>query len=155
MGVNVSRVSLIPSVLVFLLKDDRVLLQRRVNTGYRDGWWASGVAGHIEPGEGPFDAALRESLEETGVRIDRNSLVPVTVMHLTDGGFDANEQRVNWYFVCRTWTGIPRVMEPEKCAELSWFPISDLPNDLIPDEKFALTLFCRNELPVFSEFFIE
>ena len=48
---------LIPESNLYLLKDDRILLIRRVNTGYQDGQYAP-VAGHVEKGEDFITARL-------------------------------------------------------------------------------------------------
>ena len=40
----------IPASYIILFKDNKVLLQRRFNTGYEDGNYSI-VAGHVDPGE--------------------------------------------------------------------------------------------------------
>ena len=52
------------TVAVFVVSDRRVLLHRHVKLGM---WLPPG--GHIEPGELPDEAAIREVQEETGVDI--------------------------------------------------------------------------------------
>ncbi|MGC3953535.1 MAG: NUDIX domain-containing protein [Propionicimonas sp.] len=135
---GVNRHSLIPASYVYLLRDGEVLLQRRQNTGYMDGHWTAGAAGHIEPGETAPQAAARELREELGLEVALDDLVPSSVMHRTDGSEDPREQRVEWFFCCASWTGDPTIREPHKCAELRWFPLTELP-DLVPDyERTAL-----------------
>lgn len=56
-----------PAVSIVVFRDDRVLLVRR-GRGAAVGRWAP-VGGAIEPGETPEAAAIRETLEETGVSI--------------------------------------------------------------------------------------
>lgn len=133
-----SRYSLIPASYVYLLRDGAVLLQRRQNTGYMDGHWAAGAAGHLEPGETARQAAVRELREELGVEVDLDDLVPSSVMHRTDGSENPIEQRVEWFFSCSAWTGDPIICEPRKCAELSWFPLADLPSPIPEYEHIAL-----------------
>ena len=53
------------TVAVFVVSDRRVLLHRHVKLGM---WLPPG--GHIETGELPDDAAIREVEEETGVTVD-------------------------------------------------------------------------------------
>ncbi|MEZ5085322.1 MAG: NUDIX domain-containing protein [Tessaracoccus sp.] len=43
-----------------MLRDGTVLLQLRQNTGYMDGHWTAGAAGHVEPGETAPQAAARD-----------------------------------------------------------------------------------------------
>lgn len=52
------------AVAVFVVWRERVLLHRHAKLGR---WLPCG--GHVEPGELPDDAAVRELLEESGVRV--------------------------------------------------------------------------------------
>ncbi|HHH82541.1 MAG TPA: NUDIX domain-containing protein, partial [Chloroflexi bacterium] len=57
------RFTLIPRTLVFLLRGDRVLLMRlHENRGAWAGKY-NGVGGHVEAGEDPLTAAMRETAE--------------------------------------------------------------------------------------------
>ncbi len=133
-----TRVSLVPASYVFLRRSGAVLLQLRHNTGYMDGYWTAGAAGHIELGETAVDAAIRESREELGVVIEPAGLSASTVMQRTDGTAEPREQRVDWFFVCDSWSGEPTILAPQKCAELAWFDLDALP-DQVPDyERLAL-----------------
>lgn len=64
---DATRYVVVPRTLIFLTRGDRVLLLR----GAPDKkLWANrynGLGGHIEPGEDPLHAALRELEEEAGV----------------------------------------------------------------------------------------
>ena len=133
-----TRYSLIPASYVYLLRDGAVLLQLRQNTGYMDGYWAAGAAGHVEAGETAVDAAVRELREELGLSVQREDLVPSSVMHRTDGSDNPREQRVEWFFSCASWAGEPTILEPRKCAELRWFPLDDLPARIPDYERVAL-----------------
>jgi 8-oxo-dGTP pyrophosphatase MutT (NUDIX family) len=56
---------------------DRVLLVRSRDPEYPDlGEWWEIPGGGVDPGEDTVDAALREVLEETGVALSRESVVP-------------------------------------------------------------------------------
>ncbi|MBK7821321.1 MAG: NUDIX domain-containing protein [Tessaracoccus sp.] len=133
-----TRYSLIPASYVYLVRDGAVLLQLRQNTGYMDGYWAAGAAGHVEVGETSADAAARELREELGLSVDLDDLLPSSVMHRTDGSDTPREQRVEWFFSCSTWGGEPAILEPRKCAELRWFPLDDLPEKVPDYERVAL-----------------
>jgi 8-oxo-dGTP diphosphatase len=65
--VQSERYQLIPRTLVFLLHSNKILL---VKIADDRGAWAglyNGVGGHIEAGENPHAAAIREIQEETGI----------------------------------------------------------------------------------------
>jgi 8-oxo-dGTP pyrophosphatase MutT (NUDIX family) len=115
-----------------------VLLQLRQNTGYRDGYWACAAAGHVEEGECVVEAAVREVAEELGVTVDPADLRPLTVLHRGEPGGPAVEQRVDFFFETTRWDGTPRIMEPEKTADLAWVPLADPPGSLVPHEAVVL-----------------
>ena len=101
-----------------------VLLQLRQGTPYMDGHWAAAAAGHVERGETAYDAAHREALEELGVTdVAWSSPSPCSAPS-TPTPID---ERVDWFFTARSWAGEPRVVEPEKCAEIRWCPLDALP----------------------------
>ena len=133
-----TRFSVVPSSYVYLRRGGSVLLQLRQNTGYMDGCWAAGAAGHVELGETAADAAVREVHEELGLATAPDALTPIAVMQRTDGTDNPIEQRVDWFFVCDEWEGEPQILEPRKCAELAWFPLDALPERMPDYEREAL-----------------
>ncbi|MCV7595585.1 NUDIX domain-containing protein [Micrococcus luteus] len=112
--------ALVPASYVLLLRGPEVLLQRRQNTGYMDGFWVAGAAGHVEPGETARHAAVREAREELGVDIASAGLELVTVMQRTDGVGLTREQRVDWFWTCKEWMG--ELKRPELRAAPMWVP---------------------------------
>ena len=42
-----------------------------------------------------------------------------------------DEEYVNLFFTVATWTGTPRIREPDKCTELLWADPTALPPDTI------------------------
>lgn len=133
------RFVVVPAAYVFLLRDGdagrEVLLQLRQNTGYMDDQWAAAAAGHVERGETAYDAAHREAAEELGIAgLD---LRFETTMHRTRHA-EPIDERVDFFFTATTWTGEPRIVEPEKCADLRWFPLDALPDPVVPHETHAL-----------------
>lgn len=148
--------TLVPAAYVFLLRADgpatEVLLQLRRNTGYMDGHWAAGVAGHVEAGESVIQTAIREGREELGIELVPTDLRPLTGMHRTNGGPEPIEQRVDWFFSARTWSGTPAIMEPGKDGGLAWFPLADLPELVPPHERKVLDALRTGEVPAVMTF---
>jgi len=134
----------VSAVHLFLVRDNKILLSRRFNTGYEDGKY--GVpAGHIDGGEKATDAMTREAFEETGLIIDPCYLKTVHVMHRK-----STEERIDFFFEINRWSGEPKNMETDKCDELKWFLIDGLPANLIPYVKAAIE--CYKKGVYFSEF---
>jgi 8-oxo-dGTP diphosphatase len=136
----IDRFRLVPAAYVFLLRagspdGDEVLLQLRQNTGYMDDHWAAAAAGHVERGETAYDAARREAREEIGVEL--GDLAFVTSMQRTRHAAPIDE-RIDFFFTGRRWTGEPRIIEPAKCAALEWFSLDALPDPVVPHERVVL-----------------
>lgn len=139
-----ARFTVVPAAYVVFLRDRpdapggrEVLLQLRSGTGYMDDHWACAAAGHVEKGESVYEAAGREALEEVGVT--DVALTPLTAMQRTNNtGLDIDE-RVDYFFASTSWSGEPRIVEPEKCTDLRWFPLDALPDPVVPHELAVLT----------------
>jgi 8-oxo-dGTP diphosphatase len=133
------RFVVVPASYVFLLRDgdtgQEVLLQLRQNTGYMDGHWAAAAAGHVERGETALDAAHREAAEE--IAVTALDLEFVTAMQRTQHA-DPIDERIDFFFTARHWSGEPRIVEPAKCAELRWCPLDALPEPVVPHEMEVL-----------------
>ena len=133
------RFVVVPAAYVFLLRDGErgteVLLQYRTNTGFMDDHWAAAAAGHVERGETAYDAARREAREELG--LDDVDLRFEFSMSRTRHA-EPIDERIDFFFSARAWSGEPSILEPEKCAELRWCPLTDLPEPVVPHERHAL-----------------
>jgi 8-oxo-dGTP diphosphatase len=133
------RFVVVPASYVYLTRsagaDTEVLLCLRQNTGYRDGYWAAGIAGHVERGEDAYAAARREAVEELGVTdLD---LTFVTTMSRTMYA-DPIDERVDFFFTASSWRGEPTILEPRKNAEIRWCRLDDLPDPVVPHERVVL-----------------
>ena len=130
------RFVVVPASYVLFLREGagggEMLLQLRQNTGYMDGHWATAAAGHVEQGESVFEAARREAREELGV--DDVELTPLCGMHRTGNTGDPIDERVDWFLLATSWAGEPQILETDKCAELRWFGVHDLPTPVVPHE---------------------
>jgi 8-oxo-dGTP diphosphatase len=51
---------------------------------------------------------------------------------------DPIDERIDFFFTCRAWTGEPRIVEPSKCAALRWFSLDALPEPVVPHERVIL-----------------
>ena len=116
-----------------LIKDGKVLLLRRFNTGYQDGNYSL-VAGHLDGGETTKQCIIREASEEVGINISPEDLEVVHVMHR----IAPNREYFDIYLRVEKWTGEITNMEPDKCDELKWYDMDGLPNNILPAVKLAL-----------------
>lgn len=138
------RYKAIPAVFLFLKKGNKILLQRRFNTGYEDGKYTF-VSGHVEDGETPTQAIIREAKEEVGITIKSEDLEFLHLMYRK--GTDS--ARTDICFTISKWEGNPQNMEPDKCDDVGWFEL-----DKLPEVIDFVTWFLQNfrEKKVYSEF---
>ena len=107
------------AVYVMAVNDrEEILLLRRANTGYRDGFYDM-PAGHLEEGETLRQAALRELKEETGLVVSEDQLEFMELLHRMSG----DRVYLDVFFEVKQWNGEACIMEPEKCDHLAWFPL--------------------------------
>lgn len=132
------------AVYLILIKDEKILLSRRYNTGWMDGSYSL-VAGHLDGNESVSLAMIREAKEEAGITIDKKDLIPATVIHRTY----PDQEYIDFFFVAKKWIGDPRIIESDKCDDMSWFPLVNLPSNLLPYIKEAISNY-QNKVPFFE-----
>ncbi len=134
-----TRFTVIPAVYLVLQKDGQVLLLQRQNTGYMDGSYGL-PAGHHDGGQTIKEGTCREAKEEIGLDLTPDDLTFAHVMHR-----QANDgERVDFFFTCTNWSGTPSNTEPDKCSDLSWFPMNNLPSNITPIVAQALNSIANN-----------
>ncbi|WP_242844097.1 NUDIX hydrolase [Clostridium sulfidigenes] len=118
-------------------------MHRRKNTGYQDGKWDIAASGHVDEGETAKMAVVRECGEELGIDVKIKDLSFVHLSHRVSN--NGGRTYYDIYFVVNKYNGIPKVIEPDKCSELRWFKIDDLPDEIIDIRKIALDNY-RNDI---------
>jgi 8-oxo-dGTP diphosphatase len=139
------RFTYIGSSYLFLIKDNKILLQRRFQTGFMDGYY--GVpAGHLDGGETAREGCAREIKEEIGVDINPEDLKVVHVMHRKA----EKDERIDFFMTTTEYSKEIRNCEPDKCDDLKWFNFNELPDNMVDYVKVALENY-RNNIN-YSEF---
>ncbi|MBI4087111.1 NUDIX domain-containing protein [Candidatus Kaiserbacteria bacterium] len=130
---------------LLLINDGNILLQRRYNTGFMDGWYGL-PSGHLDGGETAREGGSREFKEELGIRIDPEDLSMVHVMHRKA----RNDERIDFFMTTKRYEGTIENREPHKCDDLRWCPPDALPENTIDYIVTAIKAFRDGEF--YSEF---
>lgn len=143
---NKEQLKLTSNVCVFLKKENKVLLGKRKNSNWMNGFYAL-PGGKIDDMEDVFSAAIREVKEEIGVEVKKQNLKVIHVLHLNEG---KNLKSVSFFLETKNWDGNPKKMEPEKCEKWFWSDLENLPINTVENLKFVLKQINKNNF--FSEF---
>lgn len=139
MKLQKERFKVIPAVFLILIKDNRIFMMKRQNTGYEDGNWDL-MSGHIEPNELLTQAVVREAKEEIGINIDVKNL---KLMHVLNR-ISLDWERVDFFFQANIWKGEPKIME-DKSSEIKWFELNNLPENVIKPVRQAIDNILKNQ----------
>lgn len=125
------------AVHLILIENDQVLLLRRQNTGFADGMYCF-PAGCIEGKESVTHAMIREAWEEAGIKLKPEWLRVTTTLHRAESA--DNWESIVFFFMTSHYEGVIENREPDKCDDLRFFPLKNLPKNTIPYVKKGLEL---------------
>ena len=113
-------------VLILNRKGEVFLSKRSSKTRNEHGSWEA-PGGAVEFGEKRVDALKREIKEELGIEINIKKTLQTSDEILT-------KYKQHWvptsYIATVKGGKQPRIMEPEKCDAIGWFPLDRLPRPL-------------------------
>jgi 8-oxo-dGTP diphosphatase len=109
-------------VNTFVFKDGKLLMGKRLGKVGSGTWCLPG--GHFEFGEHLSEAAARELEEETSIKATELEFIQL----LNQPREDVHYVHIN--FLVKSWTGEPKLMEPDKFSEWSWFDLDNHPEPI-------------------------
>jgi len=109
-----------------IIENDSVLLIRRINSKTFNNLW-SDPGGMVEKGESAEDACIREFAEELGIEVE----IIKRLSTYDDYRGDVLIGKCVGFLVSIK-SGTPSICEPEKIAEVKFWPLNDLPTDITP-----------------------
>ena len=115
-------------VAAIIRRGDRLLLCHR----HPDRAWYPNVwdlpGGHVEPGEAPGDALVRELTEELGVRV---TVPDAPIVEMADDELRLTVWRID------AWQGEPTNCSPDEHDDLGWFAPAELPGLALAHPSYA------------------
>lgn len=125
------RFAMLVTIHILFLKDKQILLPLRKNISSAGLYGL--VAGHLDGKETVTNAIIREAREEADVIIKKQDIEFTTVCHSYN---QKNKQEIiQFYVICKRWSRKIKNNEPDKCADLSFFPLNALPKNMVPYVK--------------------
>lgn len=123
------------AIHLILTDENKILVQKRAKNGSKlwPGYYAL-PAGHVDEGENQYEALVREAREELGIELDPKDIIKEYTV-LRRNFFDIDGKRlepyIDYYFEMEKYNGTPSIMEKDKCEELKWVDINNLPEPFI------------------------
>lgn len=131
---------------VMIIKDNKILLGKRHDDPEKASSLLKGAGtwtmpgGKLHFGESFEEGAIREVLEETGMRVDKNNLKIISLTN--DIVEDAHFVTIG--LLCKEFYGEAKVMEPDEIIEWGWFELNKLPKPIFfPSEKVLKNYFSK------------
>ncbi|EKD86642.1 MAG: NUDIX hydrolase [uncultured bacterium] len=118
-----------PIVYMIFIRNGSILLLER-GRGKYDGYHSL-PAGHMDKGETAQQTAVRESREELGIEVDPAAVSFAHLSHVKD----PDGQRFIVSMRIGSWVGEPVNNEPHKHRSIGWYPLDQLPEDMIPHAR--------------------
>jgi len=121
------------AIHMIIMDGDNILIQKRKGSKLWPSYYAL-PAGHIDEGENQYDALIREAKEELNIIFDlKDILNEYVVLRRNHFKIDNKtlEPYIDYYFEFRKYEGVPIIVEKDKCDELLWCDINDLPYPFI------------------------
>ncbi len=109
-----------PTVGVFPIKNNQVLLAKRAIEPFK-GWWDS-IGGFMERGESPHETAVRETKEETGLDVKITEILGV--------GKDRYEKQYTVPIAFLGEIADGELKAADDVEELKWFDLEHLPSNI-------------------------
>ncbi|HLJ31011.1 MAG TPA: NUDIX domain-containing protein [Candidatus Babeliales bacterium] len=122
--------------LGILEKNSNILFLLRQNTPFFSGYYGL-IGGQVENNESITDALIREVYEEIGVTITKNA---IHFAHSLSFKNEHDKAILALVFKITEWNGHISNKEPDKCAQLAWFSVNELPDNIIPRHRHIIIM---------------
>jgi len=120
------RRTVVVDVILLLMRNGRILLRERVNTGYGDGAYEP-PTGQLADQETIVETAIRVASAEAGIAITAENVSLAHVMHDVSGS-----GRIAFFLTVSGWQG------EYASPGAGWFPVGNLPTNMLDRSRVAL-----------------
>lgn len=118
---------------VYIVNDNNEVLLSLRSSAHATGFWCA-PGGHMEYGETFLEAGARETKEEVDIDVSEVEVVGV----ISNVYPEENKHYVTVHMRAKKYSGEAKLMEPDKFADMKWFSLSALPENIFPATKTFL-----------------
>ena len=115
------------AVHLFLLKDGKIIVEKRINREYENNKYDV-IAGHILPNETIYEAIIRTAKKEVNIDIKKEDLKIVQVMHMKGDKYDY----INYFLIADKYSGELKNNDVDYCSGIEWVDFKYPIDNLIP-----------------------
>lgn len=133
------------STHLFLIKWNEILLYLR--KWWSQDWLYNLIAWHLDWWETPRESTVREAIEEAWIIININNLKFCNITHSITWTWT---EYMQFYFSCDKWKWEIKNLEKDRCYEMKFFPLNNLPKNITPYIKDAINNY-KNQI-IYSEY---
>lgn len=126
--------------VIILRNDGKVLIGKRKGDFVPE---YSVPGGSLEVGETFEEGAIREVLEETGLRI--NDPKVISISNNLETYKKTGKHYISVNLLAESFTGEPKVMEKDKCERYIWCLPDDVPEPHFEASKKGLDMYMKNK----------
>jgi 8-oxo-dGTP diphosphatase len=120
-------------VAAIIFNQEGFLLLHKRKGRHEGGTW-SVPGGHLNFGETPEEACVREAMEEVGVEIGNVRFYGIT----NDVFAHTGRHYITLWYRAEHIDGEPRIAAPEEVEEVGWFPLDAIPSPVFLSLKHLL-----------------
>lgn len=133
------------AVHLFLIKDGKVLVERRMNREYCDKMYDV-IASHIIGNESVIDAVIRTAKVEVNIDVKKEDIKPIQVMHMKSDEYEY----INYFFIANNYEGEIKNNDPDYCSSIDWVPFKYPVQDMIPYINEAIKNYLEDPTNIFT-----
>jgi 8-oxo-dGTP diphosphatase len=115
---------------LLIIRDGKILMTKR-KSALGNGEYGT-VGGHVEFGEHPTEAAIREAKEELGIEIGNLNFLDCASI------IKYGKHYIDISFTAEIISGKPKVMEPDKFESVDWYSLDNLPGPIFEPIKAVI-----------------
>lgn len=134
-------------VMIVIERDNHVLLGRRFNTGFKDGFYAL-PGGKHDGDECLRSSVAREAQEELGIEVPLDAIKLASCVHYIDRTLD--QELLYTVFTITDYSGLIVNAEPHRCDDLQFFDVDNLPSNTTDMTRVCIRN-AREQIP-YAEF---